>query len=57
MLNKIKKYPYISLLPICLGVFIAADDQTVIVTIIPEIMNAVSAKIEFLIRVALLLNV
>ena len=39
MLNKIKKYPYISLLPICLGVFIAADDQTVIVTIIPEIMN------------------
>ena len=39
MLNKLKSNPYISLIPICLGIFIAADDQTVIVTIIPEIMN------------------
>ncbi|MBN18663.1 MAG: hypothetical protein CL758_04190 [Chloroflexi bacterium] len=39
MLNKLKNYRYISLIPICLGVFIAADDQTVIVTIIPEIMK------------------
>jgi len=39
MLNKLKNHPYISLMPICLGIFIAADDQTVIVTIMPEIMN------------------
>ena len=39
MINKLKNHPYISLVPICLGIFIAADDQTVIVTIMPEIMN------------------
>ncbi len=30
--------PYIALAPALLGVFIAADDQTVIVTVLPEIM-------------------
>lgn len=29
---------YLALIPICAGVFIAADDQTVIVTVLPEIM-------------------
>ena len=30
--------PYVALIPVCAGVFIAADDQTVIVTVLPEIM-------------------
>ena len=30
--------PYVALVPVCAGVFIAADDQTVIVTVLPEIM-------------------
>lgn len=30
--------PNIALIPVCAGVFVAADDQTVIVTILPEIM-------------------
>ena len=30
--------PYVALIPICVGVFVAADDQTVIVTVLPEIM-------------------
>ncbi|MCH8109338.1 MAG: MFS transporter, partial [Chloroflexi bacterium] len=30
--------PYMALIPVCAGVFIAADDQTVIVTILPQIM-------------------
>ena len=30
--------PYVALIPICLGVFVAADDQTVIVTVLPQIM-------------------
>ena len=30
--------PYVALLPICMGVFVAADDQTVIVTVLPDIM-------------------
>lgn len=30
--------PYLALVPICVGVFIAADDQTVIVTVLPQIM-------------------
>ena len=30
--------PYWLFLPLCLGVFIAADDQTVIVTILPDVM-------------------
>ncbi len=30
--------PYIALIPVCLGVFVAADDQTVMVTVLPDIM-------------------
>ncbi len=30
--------PYLALVPVCAGVFIAADDQTVIVTILPQVM-------------------
>ena len=30
--------PYIALIPVCVGVFVAADDQTVMVTILPDIM-------------------
>jgi EmrB/QacA subfamily drug resistance transporter len=30
--------PYVALIPVCVGVFIAADDQTVVVTILPQIM-------------------
>ena len=30
--------PYVALAPILLGVFIAADDQTVVVTVLPQIM-------------------
>ncbi len=30
--------PYIALTPVLIGIFIAADDQTVIVTVLPEIM-------------------
>ena len=30
--------PFIALIPVCAGVFIAADDQTVIVTVLPQIM-------------------
>ncbi|MBM3934161.1 MAG: MFS transporter [SAR202 cluster bacterium] len=29
---------YIALIPVCLGVFIAADDQTVVVTVLPRMM-------------------
>ena len=31
--------PYVALIPICMGVFVAADDQTVIVTVLPDIMR------------------
>ena len=30
--------PYVALIPICIGVFIAADDQTVVVTVLPQII-------------------
>lgn len=32
--------PYIVFIPLCFGVFIAADDQTVVVTILPDIMQS-----------------
>ena len=31
--------PYVALLPVCAGVFIAADDQTVVVTVLPQIIR------------------
>ena len=30
--------PYVALIPVCAGVFIAADDQTVVVTVLPQII-------------------
>ena len=30
--------PYVAIIPVCLGVFVAADDQTVMVTVLPDIM-------------------
>ena len=30
--------PYVALIPVCVGGFVAADDQTVIVTVLPQIM-------------------
>ena len=33
-----KASPYVALVPVLVGVFIAADDQTVIVTVLPQIM-------------------
>ena len=30
--------PYLALIPVCAGVFIAADDQTVIVTVLPQLV-------------------
>ena len=37
-LSLFRSSPYLALLPVFVGVFIAADDQTVIVTVLPEIM-------------------
>ena len=37
--------PYITLIPICAGVFIAADDQTVVVTILPQVMIDLKVQI------------
>ena len=31
--------PYVALVPVCVGVFIAADDQTVVVTVLPQIIK------------------
>ena len=31
--------PYVALIPVCAGVFIAADDQTVVVTVLPQIIK------------------
>lgn len=40
MLTRLKQYisPYKLLLPLCFGVFIAADDQTVVVTLLPDML-------------------
>ena len=38
MKSTVRVPPYIALLPVCAGVFIAADDQTVVVTVLPQIM-------------------
>ena len=41
MLRRIGQFisPYKLMLPLCFGVFIAADDQTVVVTLLPEMMT------------------
>jgi MFS family permease len=40
MLNRLRQIvsPYKLLLPLCFGVFIAADDQTVVVTLLPDML-------------------
>ena len=42
--------PYLALVPIFVGIFIAADDQTVIVTVLPEIMLDLKVQINELDR-------
>lgn len=42
--------PYLALLPVMAGVFIAADDQTVVVTVLPEIMLDMKVQINELDR-------
>ena len=37
--------PYVALVPVCVGVFIAADDQTVVVTVLPRIMLDMEVQI------------
>ncbi len=38
MNSKTRIPPYLALVPVCAGVFIAADDQTVVVTILPQVL-------------------
>ena len=38
LINRFLARPYWPLLPLCFGVFIAADDQTVVVTLLPEML-------------------
>ena len=42
--------PYVALIPILAGVFVAADDQTVIVTVLPRIMLDLEVQINELDR-------
>ena len=42
--------PYIALVPVCVGVFIAADDQTVVVTVLPQIMLDMKVQVTELSR-------
>lgn len=44
--------PYIALVPVCAGVFIAADDQTVVVTVLPQIMLDMKVQVTELSRVS-----
>ncbi len=44
--------PYIALIPVCLGVFVAADDQTVVVTVLPQIMVDMKIQVTELDRVS-----
>lgn len=49
-MSGLKKSPYLALAPVFFGVFIAADDQTVIVTVLPEIMLDLKVQINELDR-------
>ena len=49
-MSGLRKSPYLALLPVFIGVFIAADDQTVIVTVLPEIMFDLRVQINELDR-------
>ena len=44
--------PYVALIPVCLGVFLAAGDQTVVVTVLPQIMLDMKVQITELDRAA-----
>ena len=46
----LRSSPYLALVPVFFGVFIAADDQTVIVTVLPEIMLDLKVQINELDR-------
>ena len=37
--------PYVALLSVCAGVFIAADDQTVVVTVLPQVMLDMNVQV------------
>ena len=39
IISRTRISPYVALIPVCAGVFIAADDQTVVVTILPQIIQ------------------
>ena len=43
--TKTRVPPYLALVPICAGVFIAADDQTVVVTVLPQIILDMEVQI------------
>ena len=49
-MSGLRRSPYLALLPVFVGVFIAADDQTVIVTVLPEIMFDLRVQINELDR-------
>ena len=49
-MSGLRASPYLALLPVFFGVFIAADDQTVIVTVLPEIMFDLRVQINELDR-------
>ena len=42
--------PYLALLPVLAGIFIAADDQTVIVTVLPQILFDLNVQVNELDR-------
>ena len=48
--------PYVVLIPVLAAVFFAADDQTVIVTVLPEIMLAMNVQITELDRASWLIT-
>ena len=48
--------PYLLFLPLCYGVFIAADDLTVVVTILPDIMQSLKVPINDIDRASWLIT-
>lgn len=47
--------PYLLFLPLCYGVFIAADDMTLVVTILPDIMQSLKVPVNDIDRAAWLI--
>ena len=52
MLAGLRIPPYVALLPVFAGVFVAADDQTVVVTVLPQIMVDMKVPVADLDRAA-----